>query len=82
MTFRRKLLCLFGAPIVLAVVLGGLWKMEIIKSLRWLGILCLVCVVIVLVGFILVLAFSRKNPHSEDIMDKAQSIEMKKHNSK
>ena len=81
MTFRRKPLWWIGVPIVLAVVLGGLWKIGVIKSLKWVSISCLVCVAIVVI-FILVFVFSRKNPHPEDIMGRAHFIEMKKRNSK
>ena len=81
MTFRRKLFWRIVVLIYVAVVLGGLWKMGVIKSLKWVSISCLVCVAIIVI-FILVFVFSRKNPHPEDIMGRAHSIEMKKRNSK
>ena len=82
MTFRKKLFWWFITVIVIAVAILGLWKIEVIKSLKWVNVLCLVCFFIGLLLFILMIACSRKNPHPEDIMGRAHSIEMKKRNSK
>lgn len=82
MSFRKKLFWWIVALIIVAVVLGGLWKLGVIESLKWVNTLCMVCVAVCLVLFILMIACSRKNPHPEDIMGRAHSIEMKKRNSK
>ena len=82
MTFRKKLFWWFITVIVIAVAILGLWKIGVIESLKWVNVLCLVCFFIGLFLFILMIACSRKNPHPEDIMGRAHSIEMKKRNSK
>ena len=82
MNFRKKVLWFVAILVLIIVALVVLRKIEVIESMKWLNVLCLVCFVIGLLLFVLIIVCPRKQMHPDDIMGRAHTIEMKKRNSK